>query len=150
MVDLDNVVVDTSAVTQAGAFRAALEILGPRRVLWGSDYMVSELRGSCISQGDGFTWIYSEDASAEKLTNLGQYTLVGIESLMCMREACEDTGMNAGDLRDIFRDNTLRLLAPHLKPKSVPAHVSGPELWSKAKTEDLLRHGLALEARALV
>ena len=31
MEDLDNVVVDTSAVTQAGAFRAALEILGPRR-----------------------------------------------------------------------------------------------------------------------
>jgi glutamate-1-semialdehyde 2,1-aminomutase len=29
-------------------------------VLWGSDYMVSELRGSCITQGDGFTWIHPE------------------------------------------------------------------------------------------
>jgi glutamate-1-semialdehyde 2,1-aminomutase len=135
LVELDNVVVDTSAVTQAGAFRAAIEILGPRRVLWGSDYMVSELRGSCISQGDGFTWIYSEDASAEKLTIFGQYTLVGIESLMCMREACEDTGMNAGDLQDIFHDNALRLLAPHLEPASAPKHVSGPELWSEARTK---------------
>jgi glutamate-1-semialdehyde 2,1-aminomutase len=135
LVELDNVFVDTSAVTQAGAFRAAIEILGPRRVLWGSDYMVSELRGSCISQGDGFTWIYSEDASAEKLTIFGQYTLVGIESLMCMREACEDTGMNAGDLQDIFHDNALRLLAPHLEPASAPKHVSGPELWSEARTK---------------
>jgi glutamate-1-semialdehyde 2,1-aminomutase len=133
--DLDNVVVDTSAVTQAGAFRAAIEILGPRRVLWGSDYMVSELRGSCVTQGDGFTWIYSDDEPARKLTIFGGYTLVGIESLMCLREACEDTGMTPADLQDIFRDNALRLLAQHLRAESQPAHVSGPELWTQAKTK---------------
>ena len=65
--DLHNVVVDTSAVTHAGAFRAALTILGPQRVLWGSDYMVSEFRGACFSHGDGFTWVYSEDESAQGL-----------------------------------------------------------------------------------
>ncbi len=128
LVDLDNVVVDTSAVTQAGAFRAALEILGPRRVLWGSDYMVSELRGSCITQGDGFTWIHPE-ITGDKLTIFGQYTTVGIESLLCLREACEDTGMTQGDLKDIFRENALRLL----KPK--PAEPSGPKLWEEAKSK---------------
>lgn len=133
MADLDNVVVDTSAVTQAGAFRAALEILGPRRVLWGSDYMVSELRGSCITQGDGFTWIYADDASAEKLTVFGNYTLVGIESLLCLREACEDTGMNDSDLRDLFHDNALRLIAPHLPSSARPETVTGPALWTRAK-----------------
>ncbi|MES2599123.1 MAG: aminotransferase class III-fold pyridoxal phosphate-dependent enzyme [Verrucomicrobiota bacterium] len=132
LVDVDNVVVDTSAVTQAGAFRAALEILGPRRVLWGSDYMVSELRGACISQGDGFTWIHPE--LAEKgLTIFGQYTTVGIESLMCLREACEDTGMTQGDLADVFRENALRLIGPHLKKESA-ATASGPKLWEEAKT----------------
>ena len=131
--DIGNVVVDTSAVMQAGAFRAALEILGPRRVLWGSDYMVSELRGSCISQGDGFTWIYSEDESAEKLTIFGSYTLVGIESLICLREACEDTGMNPADLQDIFRDNALRLLAPHLVAENVPVIADAATLWTEAR-----------------
>jgi glutamate-1-semialdehyde 2,1-aminomutase len=128
LVDLDNVVVDTSAVTQAGAFRAALEILGPRRVLWGSDYMVSELRGSCITQGNGFTWIHPE-ITADKLTIFGQYTTVGIESLLCLREACEDTGMTQSDLEDIFRENALRLL------KSAHAVPSGPQLWEEAKTK---------------
>ncbi|OYW61015.1 MAG: hypothetical protein B7Z40_19195, partial [Bosea sp. 12-68-7] len=128
LIDLDNVVVDTSAVTQAGAFRAALEILGPRRVLWGSDYMVSELRGSCITQGDGFTWIHPE-ITGDKLTIFGQYTTVGIESLLCLREACEDTGMTPGDLQDIFRENALRLLKP------APAAPSGPQLWEEAKTK---------------
>jgi glutamate-1-semialdehyde 2,1-aminomutase len=127
LIDLDNVAVDTSAVTQAGAFRAAIEILGPKRVLWGSDYMVSELRGSCITQGDGFTWIHP-DLGTDKLTIFGQYTTVGIESLLCLREACEDTGMTQGDLEDIFRENALRLL----KPKT---EISGPALWEEAKTK---------------
>jgi glutamate-1-semialdehyde 2,1-aminomutase len=126
LVDLDNVVVDTSAVTQAGAFRAALEILGPKRVLWGSDYMVSELRGSCVTHGDGFTWIHPETA-AGKLTSFGSYTTVGIESLLCLREACEDTGMTGGDLEDIFRENALRLLAKN------PPNNTGQVLWERAK-----------------
>ena len=132
LVDLDNVVVDTSAVTQAGAFRAALEILGPRRVLWGSDYMVSELRGACFSQGDGFTWIHPEQEAARGLTVFGGYTLVGIESLLRLREACEDLGLNAADLRDLFHDNARRLLAPHLPREVPPALAPGPELWSRA------------------
>lgn len=126
LVDLDNVVVDTSAVTQAGAFRAALEILGPRRVLWGSDYMVSELRGSCVTQGDGFTWIHPE-LGTEKLTVFGNYTTVGIESLLCLREACEDTGMTQGDLDAIFRGNAHRLLC------LAEPEPTGQALWQEAK-----------------
>ncbi|MEZ5385981.1 MAG: aminotransferase class III-fold pyridoxal phosphate-dependent enzyme [Prosthecobacter sp.] len=127
LIDLDNVVVDTSAVTQAGAFRAAIEVLGPKRVLWGSDYMVSELRGSCVAQGDGFTWIHP-DLGTDKLTIFGKYTTVGIESLLCLREACEDTGMTQGDLEDIFRENAMRLLKPKVEP-------SGPKLWEEAKAK---------------
>lgn len=131
--DLDNVVVDTSAVTQAGAFRAALEILGPRRVLWGSDYMVSELRGACFTQGDGFTWVYSEDASARDLTVFGGYTLVGIESLLCLREACEDAGLSRADVQDVFHDNALRLLASHLPPERRLPAAEPAQLWAAAR-----------------
>jgi len=137
LIDLDNVVVDTSAVTQAGAFRAAIEILGPKRVLWGSDYMVSELRGSCVTQGDGFTWIHP-DLGTEKLNIFGQYTTVGIESLLCLREACEDTGMTQGDLEDIFRENALRLCKGAIPGPSDGAgmpRILGPELWEEAKTK---------------
>ena len=143
--DLDNVVVDTSAVTQTGAFRAALEILGPRRVLWGSDYMVSELRGACFTQGDGFTWVYSDGPSAKDLTVFGSYTIVGIESLMCLREACEDTGMTPADVQDIFRDNALRLLGPHLDAAVLPPAPSGTELWSRAR--ESISCGTGLQAK---
>lgn len=128
LVELDNVVVDTSAVTQAGAFRAALEVLGPKRVLWGSDYMVSEFRGSCITQGDGFSWIHPELVE-RGLTVFGQFTTVGIESLMCLREACEDVGLTQSDVEDVFRENAIRLLKPR------PENKLGVELWEDAKSK---------------
>ena len=39
---------------------------------------------------------------------------MGIESLLCLREACEDSGLTRGDIHDIFLNNALRTLVPHL------------------------------------
>lgn len=140
LADLDNAVVDTSAVCETEAFRAALEILGPRRVLWGSDFAVSELRGRCVTTGGYFFWLHPEllrpDHVAPTSTDM---TLVGLESLLCLREACEDTGLTRGDVEDIFRNNALRTLAPHLPASAQPAAATptapatGPELWQRAR-----------------
>ena len=133
IVPLDNVVVDTSAVTETEAMRVALDVLGPRRVLFGSDYMVSELRGKCFTMGDGFSWVYADELPSPAVTQFENFALVGVESLRCLREAFETCGFKDADARDIFRDNALRLLAPHLKPAQVPPAPSGPELWSRAR-----------------
>jgi glutamate-1-semialdehyde 2,1-aminomutase len=115
--DLDNAVVDTSAICETEAMQVALNILGPKRVLWGSDFPVSELRGRCIATGDGFHWLYPEPhADPLKSNALMNLTLVGIESLLSLREACEDVGLTQGDVHDIFLHNALRTLAPHLPP----------------------------------
>ena len=131
--DLDNVVVDTSAVTETEAMRCALDVLGPRRVLFGADYMVSEMRGKCFTMGDGFSWIYADDLPAAAVTQFENFALVGVESVRCLREACENLGLNAADARDIFRNNGLRLIAPHLPAEAVPAPMRGPELWKNAR-----------------
>ena len=62
--DLDNVVVDTSAIGESEAFRTALIRLGPQRVLWGSDFPVSEMRGRCVSTGGKFFWLHPEIVDA--------------------------------------------------------------------------------------
>ena len=49
--DIDNIVVDTSAVCETESFKAALKYLGPKRILWGSDFAVSEMRGRCVTTG---------------------------------------------------------------------------------------------------
>ena len=130
---LDNVVVDTSAVTEVEAMRVALDTLGPQRVLFGSDYMVSELRGKCFTMGNGFSWIYSENLPSPVVTSFEDYALVGVESLLCLREAFDIGGFNKADAQDVFHDNALNLLAPHLEPADVPLKPSGPELWSAAR-----------------
>ncbi len=133
--DLDNAVVDASAICEAEAYRAALEILGPRRLLWGSDFFVSEIRGRCVTTGGLFFWLHPElirqDYQAATTTDM---TLIGIESLSSLREACEDTGMTRGDIDDIFLRNALRILAPHLPSEAAPPSVSGPALWQRART----------------
>ena len=119
LTDLENAVVDTSAICEAESFAAALKYLGPLRVLWGSDFAVSELRGRCVTIGDSFFWLHPEllreDSIAPTSTN---FTLVGIESLLCLQEACEDAGLTSGDINAIFRDNALRTLKPNLPPNT--------------------------------
>lgn len=131
--DLDNAVVDTSAICEAEAFRAALQILGPRRLLWGSDYAVSEIRGRCVTTGDLFFWLQPEVIRPEhRAPTSSDLTLVGIESLLALREACEDTGLTRGDLGDIFLGNARRVLAAHLP--EAPAGPDGQQLWQRART----------------
>ena len=133
--DIDNAVIDTSAICESEAFRAALKILGPRRVLWGSDFAVSELRGRCVTTGGLFFWLHPELIRADyKAPSSTDLTLVGIESLQSLREACEDTGLTQGDINDIFMGNALRTLAPHLPAEAVPAADTGLELWQRART----------------
>lgn len=132
--DLDNAVVDTSAICEAEAFRAALEILGPQRVLWGSDFPVSEQRGRCVTTGDRFFWLHPEFMVPEPRAEAERdSTLVGIESLLSLREACEESGLTAGDLADIFRRNALRTLAPSLPAEAAPPVVDGLALWQRAR-----------------
>lgn len=133
--DLDNAWVDLSAVTEADAMREAFRVLGPSRVLYGSDYAVSEVRGRCVTTGDSFFWLHPELIQPQHVPRTTfQMTLVGIESLLCLREACAECGLTGRDVGGIFLGNALRLLAPHLGAEARLKEVRGTEFWSRAKT----------------
>ena len=106
---LDNVFFDTSAVTEAGAFEAIIDLLGHERLLYGSDFPVSHVRGRCVAIGDSFHWIYADELTlAEKHTEL-QPVLVGLESLRALRLACWRMRLTAGQIEDIFFNNAFQL-----------------------------------------
>lgn len=133
--DIDNVAVDTSAICEAESFKAAIKTLGPKRILWGSDFAVSEMRGRCITTGSHFFWLHPELIQKDyRPPTAGDMTLIGIESLLSLREACEDEGLTKKDVEDIFLNNALRLLKPHLPDQAVPEAISGPGLWKQAGT----------------
>lgn len=132
--DIDNVVVDTSAITEAASFGAAIKALGPQRILWGSDFAVSEMRGRCITTGNSFFWLHPELIQKNhRPPTASDMTLIGVESLLSLHEACNNEGLTETDVKDIFLNNALRVLKSHLPEPSVPSPVSGPELWKQAR-----------------
>lgn len=113
---LDNVYFDTSAVTEAGAFEAIIEVMGHERLLYGSDFPVSHIRGRCVAIGDSFHWIYADELTlADKHAQL-QPVLVGLESLRALRLACWRMRLRAGQIEDIFFNNAQQLLRRARKP----------------------------------
>jgi glutamate-1-semialdehyde 2,1-aminomutase len=103
---LSNVYFDTSAICEAPAFEAILQTFGPTRLLYGSDFPISETRGRCVSLGDGFHWIYEW----EREWTGSKPILVGLESLLALKRACQAMSLNESDLARIFKDNARELL----------------------------------------
>ena len=106
---LPNVWFDTSAVTEAGAFEAIVETMGHDRLLYGTDFPISHLRGRCVAIGDSFHWIYADELDlAEKHVNL-QPVLIGLESLRALRLACWRLKLSDQQIADIFYNNAVAL-----------------------------------------
>lgn len=105
LVNRPNIYVDTSAITESESIRCALEVLGPGRVLYGSDFPISHLRGRCVTVGNQMLWLYAEENKAPAMT------LIGIESLIALRTACEQVGLGRDEIQRIFHDNALAMLA---------------------------------------
>lgn len=109
--DLPNLWCDMSAVTEAGACEAIIEALGHERLLYGSDFPVSHLRGRCVAVGDGFVWLYEETLAWESVSfRPVQPTLVGLESLRVLKQAAWRCQLSDRQVEDIFYNNAVHLL----------------------------------------
>lgn len=144
--DLDNIVVDTSAISESGAFTAAIKALGPRRILWGSDFPISEMRGRCIATGHQFFWLHPDSTHPVQKGPANQnMTLVGIESLIALRDAIEDQGLNRSDIEDIFYHNALQLLGLDGRSEWDGVENKGPTMWQEAR--EVICGGTALMSK---
>ncbi len=107
---LQNVWFDTAAICEAQPILAILNEFGPRKVLWGSDFPVSESRGRAVTVGDGFLWLTNTNLDWADSQVFCEPTLVGLESTRALLDAAEQFGLNSDDLQDVFCDNARRLL----------------------------------------
>ena len=113
--DLDNVFFDSSAICEPAALEAILKATGSTRLMYGSDYPVCQLRGKAISVGDGFTWLYDHNTDWKSSIH-GLPTLVGIESLLALKQACRTLCLKDDDLERIFSKNAKQLLNIEKQP----------------------------------
>lgn len=110
MSGLDNVWFDTSAITDSGAFEAIINTIGHHKLMYGTDFFVSHMRGRSVAIGDSFHWLYAEELTVANHTVL-QPVLIGLESLRTLRLACYNTKLNDSQVEDIFYNNAARLFS---------------------------------------
>ena len=123
---LENIWFDTSAICEPAAIISILSEFGPGKLLWGSDFCISETRGRCVTVGDGFAWLTHSTVLWDKLSPACHPTLVGLESLRALKEAADYCCLNDEDISNIFCKNARRLLSLKREPGT--------------KTQDLYRH----------
>jgi glutamate-1-semialdehyde 2,1-aminomutase len=106
---LSNVYFDTSAICESLPLEAILREYGPRRLLFGTDFPVSEFRGKAFTIGDGYFWVY-DDTLDWVAWRMGAPTLVGIESLLALQQACRSLNLADAEVERIFSGNVRELL----------------------------------------
>lgn len=113
---LPNIWFDMSGICEPEAIQVILEQFGPGKLLWGSDFPISQIRGKCITIGDGFFWL--DPQSCDWTKSLGNPVWVGIESIRALKMAADNFGLSESDISDIFYHNAHRLLGLETEEKN--------------------------------
>lgn len=124
---LPNLFFDTSAVCEPAPLQAILQVFGPRRLLFGTDFPISEMRGKCVSVGDGFVWLNMHNFDWQQ-SSFAQPVRVGVESLLALKSACQTLRLNDTDVERIFVGNAQELLGL-VPPRQSPVQ----EVYIRAK-----------------
>src|SRR5262249_14138327 len=102
---LGNIWCDTSAVTETGAVEAIVEALGVERLLYGSDFPISQMRGRCVAIGDSFLWLSATNTDYRTPYGELRPSLVGLESLRALKMACRHLHLSDSAIESIFFQN---------------------------------------------
>lgn len=106
---------DNSAVFNPAVHRLAFEILGPERILYGTDNPVFYMRGrrqwqdrSYINR-TSYPFYFNKDREPPEVE--AKYTLFMYEALRAIGDAARDIGLSKDDIAAVFHGNAERLLA---------------------------------------
>ena len=106
---IPNIYFDVSAVCEPTAIFTVIKSAGHKRVLWGSDFPVSMMRGKCVSLADTFLWLNRPDLEKLDMPGTADANLVGVENLNALAQACGMLGLEHDETEDIFYNNAERL-----------------------------------------
>ena len=106
---LDNLYFDCSANCEPIAHQAILRVFGHERLMHGTDFWVSHLRGRSLAVADSFLWLYGHTPVwGEKHTQIHP-VLIGLENLRSLKWACWSEKLSDSQVEDIFWNNAAKL-----------------------------------------
>jgi len=107
--DIENIWVDTSVICESSTIVSAIKKLGVKKVLWGTDYPLSQRRGRSFTLGDGFLWLDTENFEWNKYPSCHPVCF-GLEELRAVKQASEILQLTSSEIRDIFYNNAINLI----------------------------------------
>ncbi len=105
----ENILFDLAAVCESPPMIEVIRRAGSRRVLWGSDYPISLMRGKCVSVADSFLWLDEKQLDASGPGGKFEANLVGLENLLAFQQAAYLLDLSKDEVEDIFYRNAMRL-----------------------------------------
>lgn len=119
--DTERMVFDFSGHTNARVMEGALRLVGPRRVLFGSDLPIVRMRMRRICENGVYInlvppGLYGDISDDPHMREVGQeesqeLSFFMYEQLLAFRRAAEANGLSSADLDDVFYRNAARLIA---------------------------------------
>ncbi|MBN1555304.1 MAG: amidohydrolase family protein [Phycisphaerae bacterium] len=105
---------DNSAVLNPEVHRYAIETLGPKRILYGTDNPIFYMRGRRSWKGRSYVnhtnYPFHFNQNREAPAVEGTYTLFMYEALQAFRDACSQLQLSREEIESIFYTNAERLL----------------------------------------
>jgi glutamate-1-semialdehyde 2,1-aminomutase len=108
---LKNIYVDCSNICEPLALISAMRVLGPERLLFASDFPLSQTRGKATTVGDGFVWMTNRNFNWDSYSYVCNPTLIGVESLRNLFDVCDIERLSRADVEKIFSQNAEEMLA---------------------------------------
>ena len=119
LADDEGLFFDNSAVLNPDVHRLALEMLGPRRILYGTDNPIFYMRGRRQWQGTSYVnrtsypFHFNKDREPPEIE--AGYTLYMYEALRAIRWACDQLALAREDVEALFHGNAERIIDGLLK-----------------------------------
>jgi len=115
LADDPNLCFDNSAVLNPAVHRLALKLLGPKRILYGTDNPIFYMRGRRQWLGRRYINHTSANLHFNKVREPpdveAKYTLYMYEALRAIKQACDEVGVDPDGIDAIFHGNADRLIA---------------------------------------
>lgn len=111
-----NMVFDFCASTFSPAMRACLEVVGPKRLLFGSDMPITKMRMYRIVENGTYINVvprgmYGDVSNDPHMRETDEPNLTNFlyEEIMAFRKAAEEVGLSKEDVKDVFYNNAAKL-----------------------------------------
>ncbi len=106
---LENLYFDCSVNCEPIAHQSIIRVFGHGKLMYGSDFPVSHLRGRSLGAADSFLWLYEDTPVWGEKHSRVDPVLIGLEQLRSLKWACWSERLTDSQVEDVFWNNAAAL-----------------------------------------